>query len=111
MKKAVKKQPVHMKKSVKLLWTIVLGGIGAFFLLILLIDWGVFGMPSIEELENPSAALASEVLAEDGTPMGKFYFADQDRTACDFQDISPYVVDALIAREDKRFYRHSGIDP
>lgn len=101
-----------MKTSVKILWTVILGGLAAFCLLILLINWGWFGyMPSLEELENPSAALAAEVYAEDGTPMGKFYYADQDRTACDFKDISPYVVQALIATEDVRFYEHSGIDP
>lgn len=101
-----------MKKSVKILWIIVFGGIGALVLIFFLINWGLFGyMPPMSELENPSAALASEVYASDGTPMGKFYYANQDRTACDFKDISPYVVEALIATEDKRFYQHSGIDP
>lgn len=72
----------------------------------------MFGyMPSMAELENPSAALASEVIAEDGTPMGKFYYADEDRTACAFKDISPFVINALVATEDERFYEHSGIDP
>jgi penicillin-binding protein 1A len=100
-----------MKKSVKILWICVLGILGAFALSILLINWGVFGyMPSMSELENPSAALASEVIAADGTPMGKFYYADQDRTSCDFKDISPYVINALVATEDERFYEHSGID-
>lgn len=100
-----------MRKSIKLLWTVVFAGLGAFFLLIALINWGLFGMPSLSELENPSAALASEVYATDGSPLGKFYYANQDRTACDFKDISPYVVEALISTEDKRFYEHSGIDP
>lgn len=100
-----------MKKAVKILWIAFGACIGLFFLIILLINWGLFGyMPSMSELENPSAALASEVYAEDGTPMGKFYYADEDRTACDFKDISPYVVNALVATEDERFYDHSGID-
>lgn len=101
-----------MKKSVKILWIIVLGGFGALVLFFFMINWGLFGyMPPMSELENPSAALASEVYASDGTPMGKFYYANQDRTACDFNEISPYVVEALIATEDKRFFQHSGIDP
>lgn len=100
-----------MKKSVKILWICVLGILGALAFCILLINWGVFGpMPSMSELENPSADLASEVIAEDGTPMGKFYYANEDRTACDFKDISPYVINALVATEDERFYEHSGID-
>lgn len=101
-----------MKKSVKILWICVGSIIGVLILSVFLINWGVFGyMPPMEDLENPSAALASEVIAEDGTPMGKFYYADEDRTACAFKDISPYVVDALVSTEDERFYEHSGIDP
>lgn len=101
-----------MKRSVKILWRLVFLGIGAFLLLVLLINWGVFGfMPSLQELENPSAALASEVIASDGTLMGKYYLENQDRTYCEFKDISPNVIHALIATEDSRFYEHSGIDP
>jgi len=100
----------HIKTSVKILWWLVLGGILAFFLLVLLINLGVFGfMPSIDDLQNPSASLSSEVYAADGTLMGKYYL--QDRTTCAFNDISPNVIHALIATEDARFYAHSGIDP
>lgn len=101
-----------MKKSVKILWRCVLGIFILIGLIILFINLGLFGyMPPMADLENPSAALASEVIAADGTPMGKFYYADEDRTASDFKEISPYVVDALVATEDERFYTHSGIDP
>ncbi len=101
-----------MKRSVKALWFLVWAGIIAFFLTLLLIDWGVIGsMPPISKLENPSAALASEVYANDNTLMGKYYYAGQNRTAINFDSISPHVVNALIATEDKRFYKHSGIDP
>lgn len=65
-------------------------------------------MPSLQELENPSASLASEVIASDGTVMGKFYL--QDRSNVEFKDISKNAVNALIATEDERFYTHSGID-
>ncbi|MCL6524066.1 MAG: penicillin-binding protein [Thermoflavifilum sp.] len=99
-------------RSVKILWRIFFIGLGTFILLILLINWGVFGyMPSLHELENPQAALASEVYAADGTLMGKYYLQNQDRTYCEFKDISPNVIHALIATEDVRFYQHSGIDP
>jgi penicillin-binding protein 1A len=98
-----------MSKPVRILWRVFFIGLGIFILLILLADWGVFGrMPSLAELENPSASLASEVIAQDGTPMGKYYV--QDRTNVEFKDISPNVINALIATEDKRFYEHSGID-
>ncbi len=65
-------------------------------------------MPGFEELENPENNLAAEVFSEDGVLLGKFYV--QNRVWCDYEEISPYVINALIATEDIRFYRHSGID-
>jgi penicillin-binding protein 1A len=100
---------VRTKTSVKIFWRIVLLGLSAFILLILLANWGVFGkMPSIQDLENPSASLASEVIADDGTVMGKYYL--EDRTNVDFKDINKNITNALIATEDERFYSHSGVD-
>lgn len=109
-KKPVNNKPTsRVRKSVKIFWRLVLVGAGSFILLLLMANWGVFGpMPSIEELENPSASLASEVIAEDGTLMGKYYL--EDRSNIEFKDISPNIVQALIATEDERFYEHSGID-
>lgn len=98
-----------MKKSVQLLWRFFFIGAGIFLIILLLANFGVFGkMPSLQELENPSASLASEVIASDGTVMGKFYL--QDRSNVEFKDISKNAVNALIATEDERFYTHSGID-
>ncbi|WP_153798130.1 transglycosylase domain-containing protein [Foetidibacter luteolus] len=98
-----------MSKAVKLLWRIFFIGCGAVLLIILLANWGVFGkMPSIEELENPSASLSSQVYADDGTLMGKYYL--QDRVNVKFADINPNIIHALVATEDERFYDHSGID-
>ncbi len=65
-------------------------------------------LPSFEELENPSINLAAEVYSEDNVLLGTFRV--QNRTWTEYEDISPYVIDALIATEDIRFYRHSGID-
>ena len=80
-------------------------------LLILLANFGVFGkMPSLKELENPSIQQASEVYAIDGTLMGKYYTERGNRSNVKYRDISPNVINALIATEDERFYDHSGID-
>ncbi|MCW3107053.1 MAG: penicillin-binding protein [Segetibacter sp.] len=109
MKNPGSKSKNRTSKSVKIFWRIVFIGIGAFVLLLLMANWGVFGkMPSIQDLENPSASLASEVIADDGTVMGKYYL--EDRTNVDFKDISKNVINALVATEDERFYSHSGID-
>ena len=65
-------------------------------------------IPSFEELENPSSNLASEVISSDGVLLGKYY--KENRTVIEFQDVSPNVVNALLATEDVRFYDHVGID-
>jgi penicillin-binding protein 1A len=99
-----------MKRSVKILWQAFLVCLVLGVLLISLANWGVFGkMPSIEDLQNPSASLASQVYADDGTLMGKYYL--EDRVNVNYKDISPYIIRALVATEDERFYYHNGIDP
>ncbi len=104
MKKSVKAG--SMKKSVKILWWVVLGGLGCFLLLLIIAS---IGLPSLQELENPQANLATEIYADDGqTLMGKIYA--ENRSPVDFKDISKHVLDALISTEDERFYDHSGID-
>lgn len=96
-------------KSVTIFWRLMFIAFGGFVLLIVLANRGIFGrMPSIQDLENPSASLASEVIADDGTVMGKYYL--EDRTNIDFKDINKNITNALIATEDERFYSHSGVD-
>ena len=103
------KKAAEPTKAVRIFWKIFLYAWGLVFLLIFLIYVGLFGkLPSIEELENPSLMSSSEIYADDGTLMGKFYL--KDRINVKYQDISPFVIRALIATEDERFYDHSGID-
>lgn len=66
------------------------------------------GLPSIKELENPTTAIASMVKSRDGVVLDKYF--TENRTWVPIEDISPHVVDALIATEDHRFYNHWGID-
>lgn len=98
-----------MKKSVKIVWSLTLGSILFTILFLLLCNWGVFGkMPDLEDIQNPSASLSSQVYAQDGSLMGKYYL--QDRINIEYKDIATPVLDAVIATEDERFYNHSGID-
>jgi penicillin-binding protein 1A len=100
-----------MRKAVRFFWILFFGGLTAFILLIVLIVMGAFGkLPSLHELEHPSLVLASEVYADDGALMGKYYTEKGNRTHVDFNSISPNVIHALVATEDERFYEHSGID-
>ncbi|MDE5585047.1 MAG: penicillin-binding protein [Muribaculaceae bacterium] len=89
---------------------IALGGAIAVFML--LVYNGVIGyMPPIEELEDPHDKLASVVYAGDGsTELGRYFAGAGNRVYTDYDNLSPYVIDALIATEDVRFESHSGID-
>lgn len=96
----------------KLLW---LFGAGAGFLacgfgiLVIMVWAGFFGpLPAVSELKNIDHPVATEVYSADTVLLGKFFI--QERQSVPFERISGAVVDALIATEDIRFYRHNGID-
>ncbi|MBK7690830.1 MAG: transglycosylase domain-containing protein [Bacteroidetes bacterium] len=98
-----------MKKSIKFLWIGLVCSILGFNLLLFCINAGWLGyMPKMEELENPKSATASELYAEDNSKIGKFFL--ENREPIRYSEISKNVVDALVATEDERFYKHSGID-
>lgn len=100
-----------MTRAVKIFWKVFLIGFLVVVLLLTLISAGLFGkMPSLAQLENPSITLATEVLGDDGTMLGKYYKEKGNRSFVQYKDISKHVVDALVATEDERFYDHSGID-
>ena len=98
-----------MSRPVQIFWRIFLGGMGFVILFLLMLNWGWIGdMPDIEDIENPTALQASQVYAQDGYLMGKYYI--EDRINVYYKDISKHAINALVATEDKRFYDHSGID-
>lgn len=99
----------NVKRQI-VIWTIIISPILFSFILFLNISMGNLGfMPSFELLENPKSALASEVYTNDGVLLGTYYYkANRSRT--EYPELSPYLVDALVSTEDKRFYKHTGID-
>src|SRR6476660_1893388 len=100
-----------MRKANSIFWKVFFAGLAFFIVLLMLINFGVFGpLPSLKELENPSIMLASEVYADDGTLMGKYYKDKRNRSNVEYHDISKNAINALLSTEDKRFYDHSGID-
>ncbi len=77
-----------------------------FFILVFL---GVFGpVPSKQQLHQINNPVASEVYSADGKIIGRYYV--ENRSNVTFDEISPNVINALIATEDSRFYAHRGID-
>jgi penicillin-binding protein 1A len=93
----------------KKFWKLFFYGLGVMALFFTLASWGFFGsMPSFEDLENPESNLATEIISSDGIAIGKFY--NENRTPIKYQDLPQSLVKALVATEDERFYKHSGID-
>ncbi|MCB0641137.1 MAG: transglycosylase domain-containing protein [Phaeodactylibacter sp.] len=104
----------HQKRPVTL---VVLKVFSLLFLLSLLavwgfltsIAWGAFGpLPDREDLSKIEAPVASEVYANDGTLLGRYYF--ENRSNLKYADISPAFIETLVATEDARFFEHSGVD-
>ena len=97
-------------KAVRILWITFISFLVVFPLLILAIDHGLVGeMPSLAELENPQNDLSTDVLAADGTMLGRYFVTDRSNST--FRDTSLNVIHALLAAEDERFFDHAGIDP
>ncbi|MBR9861254.1 penicillin-binding protein [bacterium] len=95
---------------VRTMWKVFIGCFILAILFFVSIRVGVFGkLPPLEELENPKTKLASEIYSQDEELIGKLFY-QEDRTNSDFDDIPKHMRDALIATEDARFEKHSGID-
>jgi penicillin-binding protein 1A len=98
------------RKYLKIFWIIFISPLAFFFFLFFFIAMGWLGfMPTFEDLENPQRSLASEVYSADEKILGTIY-QKENRNNIEYKDLSPYLIHALIAREDHRFSKHSGID-
>ena len=90
-------------------WKWIIGVIAFGAILMFSIGLGLFGrLPDLRALENPKSNQASEVISDDNVVLGNYYV--QNRSNVRYDEISPNVINALIATEDIRFYNHSGID-
>ena len=98
-----------IKRSILLIWIIILSPFLSLFFLVQLASFEFFGpLPSLQQLEDPKSNLATEIISEDGIVLGKYFF--ENRTKVEFDEISDNLINALIATEDIRFKNHSGID-
>lgn len=104
-------EPNMIKKVITALWIFI-----AFIVLVCIIIFfsiakGWIGyMPPVEDLENPNYKFATEVFSEDGKVLGTYSYTEENRVFVGYQDLSPNIINALIATEDVRFTEHSGID-
>lgn len=105
------KRAARTKKMIRALWTINFCGVALVMLIGAMIYHGYIGyMPPVEGLLNPEDRFASRLFTSDGVEMGRFYQSRNNRVYADYSEISPNVINALIATEDERFMQHSGID-
>ena len=99
----------NVKKYLKGFWISYGIGVLLIILFFMCVGFGLFGkMPTFEELENPKSNLATEVISSDGKLLGKYYIENRSNTP--YKELSPNVINALIATEDARFEQHSGVD-
>ena len=92
------------------LWGILVAGILAIVVIFWMITQGVLGyLPPLDELQNPKNKFATEIISSDMQLLGRYY-RNENRVSVGYTDISPYMIDALIATEDVRFYDHTGVD-
>lgn len=99
------------KRVILGLWLAFAAGILTVYFIFRGISNGSIGnAPSVEDLESPIDKFATQIISADGVTLGTFSLASDNRVWVDFDELSPYLVQALVATEDVRFQEHSGID-
>ena len=99
------------KTFICILWALVVLGISVVAVVFTAIAKGKIGyVPPVEELENPNLKFATQIISEDGQLLGTWSLSKENRLYVGYEDLSPYLVKALVATEDVRFSEHSGID-
>ena len=97
------------RRFVKIFWGIVGGSLLLVIAFFVLIACGALGhMPTFKDLENPKSNAATEIYSADGELLGTYFI--ENRSYVTFEELPQHLVDALVATEDVRYYRHSGID-
>ena len=100
-----------IKKVIITLWILLAVMLLACVLVFTSISKGWIGyMPPVEDLENPNYKFATQVFSADGKTLGTYSYSKENRVYVGYQDLSPHIINALIATEDVRFAGHSGID-
>ena len=98
------------KKFATWFWSIVGAGLVAIVLVFWMITKGWLGyLPPLDELQNPKNKFATEIISSDMQLLGRYY-RNENRVGVAYTDISPNMINALIATEDVRFYDHTGVD-
>ncbi len=101
--------PPKFQRYLKWFWLLIILPVIFLFLFVTGTAFGLFGeLPTFAELENPSTYQATEIYSSDLKILGKYY--RENRSLVHYEDLSPNLVNALMATEDIRFEKHSGVD-
>ncbi len=113
--------PGRYRTTIRRIWRSTLVVLGLLVVYVLAVNFNLFwlfgGMPDLKTVENPKSEVASEIYSTDTYPdgvvkhelLGKYF--TENRTPVELAQVSPNVISALLATEDARFLKHSGIDP
>ena len=106
-------KPGKYRRRILFLWRGFGIGLALLIFYIAAVNYNFFwlfgGMPDLKALENPKSEIASELISQDGKSLGKYLI--ENRSPVEISEISPNLINALVATEDTRFISHSGIDP
>lgn len=102
----------HIRRNTFIVvWLLIFGMLGGALWFFYNVFQGAIGyMPTIEQLENPVNKFASQIYTADGKEIGTWSYSSNNRILVDYDELSPWIVKALVATEDERFFEHSGID-
>ena len=88
------------RTAVAFIWVVI--GVGG------LVAWYGYDLPALEKLETPSRRPSITLLASDRSVLATY--GDLHAGAVKFDEVPPYLIQAIVATEDRRFFDHSGID-
>lgn len=95
-----------IRSAVRKLWIfffVAIVAVGVYMLFL-----SLSGLPTFDELENPKYDFASDIVSADNKILGRLYY--ENRVPITYDQLSPYLIKALISTEDERFEKHSGVD-
>ncbi len=102
---------ITKKRIIRVLWILFALGWLSLASILFLIEIGAIGyMPHIDQLQNPIDKYATQLISADGQILGSYARSGNNRIYTSYRELSPNLVNALIATEDLRFESHSGID-
>ncbi|NBC09296.1 MAG: peptidoglycan glycosyltransferase, partial [Bacteroidetes bacterium] len=94
------------RNIIRILWYTAGAGLALGVLIFIVLSFS--DLPSVKQLENPKSEEASQIFAANGEVLGRYY--TENRVPVNYDELSPHLVNALIATEDEDFYEHAGID-